>query len=135
VVLVVGSATSSNTRALVRVAEAAGAAAHRIDGPQSINPAWLAGVSVVGVTAGASAPEESVRRVVGRLAPREGVEVVSGGGEDEYFPPPPQLRSLLLALQSAVEGGYSVPRPGRPGLLDDDRSWGAARALELLAAG
>ncbi len=43
VVLVVGSETSSNTRALVRVAQAAGAAAHRIDGPESIDPSWLAG--------------------------------------------------------------------------------------------
>ena len=135
VVLVVGSETSSNTRALVRVAQAAGAAAHRIDGPESIDPSWLAGVQLVGVTAGASAPEGSVSRVVGRLAPRDGVEVVGAGGEAEYFPPPPQLRSLLLALQSAVEGAFGACQPGRPGPLDDDRSWGAARALELLAAG
>jgi 4-hydroxy-3-methylbut-2-enyl diphosphate reductase len=135
VVLVVGSATSSNTRALVRVAQAAGAVAHRIDGPESIAPAWLAGVATVGVTAGASAPEGSVARVVQRLAPRAGVEVVGGGAEDEYFPPPPQLRSLLLALQSTVEGGYGARRSARPGPLDDDRAWGAARALDVLAAG
>jgi 4-hydroxy-3-methylbut-2-enyl diphosphate reductase len=131
----VGSASSSNTRALVRVAQAAGAAAHRIDGPESVDAAWLAGARLVGVTAGASAPEGSVRRVVERLAPHDGVEVVGVGAEVEYFPPPPELRSLLLALQSAVEGGYGGQRPGRPNPLDDDRSWGAARALELLAAG
>ena len=131
-VLVVGSESSSNTRALVRVASAAGAAAYRIDGPESIEPSWLDGAEVVGLTAGASAPDRSVREVVRRLAPRDGVEVVAAGAEDEYFPPPPQLRAMLAALQAAVEGGYGARRPGQPGPLDDDRSWGAGEALDLL---
>jgi 4-hydroxy-3-methylbut-2-enyl diphosphate reductase len=135
VVLVVGSASSSNTAALVRVARAAGAAAHRIDGPETIDPAWVAGASVVGVTAGASAPDASVRQVIRRLAPRRGVEIVAAGAEAEYFPPPPELRALLVALQTAVEGGYGARHPGRPGPLDDDRSWRAGQALDLLAAG
>jgi 4-hydroxy-3-methylbut-2-enyl diphosphate reductase len=134
-VLVVGSANSSNTRALVRVARASGAAAHRVEGPESIDAAWLAGAPVVGVTAGASAPDGSVGAVVDTLAAAGGVEVVRVTTEEEYFPPPPQLRALLAALQAAVEGGSSARDPGRPGLLDDDRSWGASRALELLAAG
>jgi 4-hydroxy-3-methylbut-2-enyl diphosphate reductase len=134
-VLVVGSASSSNTRALVRVACAAGAAAHRIDGPESIEPSWIDGAEVVGLTAGASAPDRSVQEVVRRLAPRDGVEVVAAGAEDEYFPPPPQLRAMLAALQAAVEGGYGAHRPGQPGPLDDDRSWGAAKALDLLTRG
>ena len=134
-VLVVGSASSSNTRALVRVARAAGAAAHRIDGPESIDLAWTEGSEVVGLTAGASAPERSVQEVIQRLAPRHGVEVVAVGTEDEYFPPPPQLRAMLLALQAAVEGGCGVGSPGRPGPLDDDRGWGAGEALDLLSKG
>jgi len=133
VVLVVGSASSSNTRALVRVARAAGAAAHRIEGPESIDPAWLAGARLVGVTAGASAPEDAVRAVVAALAPRDGVELVQVTTEEEYFPPPPQLRALLLVLQTVVEGGYAARRPGRAGPIEDDRSWSAARALEVLS--
>jgi 4-hydroxy-3-methylbut-2-enyl diphosphate reductase len=73
-----------------------------------------------------------VQAVVAALAPRDGVEAVKVTAEEEYFPPPPQLRAMLGALQAAVEGGCSSRRPGLPGPLDDDRSWGAARALELL---
>jgi 4-hydroxy-3-methylbut-2-enyl diphosphate reductase len=119
----------------VRVARAAGATAYRIEGPESIRPQWLHEDAVVGVTAGASAPEASVQQVIARLAPRRGVEVVRAGAEDEYFPPPPQLRAMLLALQSVIEGGLGARRPARPGPLDDDRSWSAARALAVLSAG
>jgi len=133
-VLVVGSANSSNTRALVRAARASGVAARRIDGPGAIDPAWLAGAKVVGVTAGASAPEGAVRRVVEALAPNT-VEAVAVAAEEEYFPPPPQLRALLLCLQAAVEGGCGARAPGRPGPLDDDRRWAASEALGLLGAG
>jgi 4-hydroxy-3-methylbut-2-enyl diphosphate reductase len=133
VVLVVGSANSSNTGALVRVARAAGAPAHRVERPDSVDPAWVAGARVVGVTAGASAPDGAVRAVVEALAPTGGVEVVTVTAEEEYFPPPPQLRALLASLQAAVEGGCAARAPGRPGPLEDDRSWDAARALELLA--
>jgi len=134
-VLVVGSANSSNTRALVRVARAKGAAAHRVEGPDAVDPAWIPADGVVGVTAGASAPEASVEAIIRRLAPRRGVELVAVGEEAEYFPPPPQLRAMLGALQSVVEGGFAARRPGEPGPLEDDRSWTAGRALELLSRG
>ncbi|MDP8959148.1 MAG: 4-hydroxy-3-methylbut-2-enyl diphosphate reductase [Actinomycetota bacterium] len=134
-VLVVGSENSSNTQALVRVARQSGCPAYRVNGPGDIAPQWLEGVQVVGVTAGASAPEQLVRDVIERLAPQEGVEAVHITDEDEYFPLPPQLRSFLGALQAAVEGGYSARHPGSPGLLQKDREWGATEALELLGAG
>ncbi len=134
-VLVVGSATSSNTRALVRVARAKGAAAYRVDGPDSIDAAWIPADGVVGVTAGASAPGASVEAIIGRLAPRRGVELVAVGDEAEYFPPPPQLRAMLAALQTVVEGGFAARRPGEPGPMDDDRSWTAGGALDLLSHG
>ncbi len=135
VVLVVGSETSSNTMALVRVARAQGVAAHRVDGPGSIDHAWLEGAATVGVTAGASAPDSTVRAVIDAVAPRHGVEVLSVSAEDEYFPPPPQLRAFLTSLQAAVEAGYSARRPGLPGPLEDDRRWTATEALDLLATG
>jgi 4-hydroxy-3-methylbut-2-enyl diphosphate reductase len=133
-VLVVGSENSSNTQALVRMARAAGGAAHRVDGPESIDPEWLRGVSLVGVTAGASAPDQSVRAVIDALDPSDGVEVVAVTSEGEYFPPPPRLRAFLAALQAAVEGGVSCRDPFREGPLDDDRAWGAAAALDLLSS-
>jgi hypothetical protein len=76
-----------------------------------------------------------VREVIAALAPRHGLEVLTATSEDEYFPPPPHLRALLLALQSAVEGGCAARAPARPGPVEDDRSWDAARALELLEVG
>jgi 4-hydroxy-3-methylbut-2-enyl diphosphate reductase len=132
-ILVVGSANSSNTRALVRVAEAAGRPALRVDGPDGFDPSWLDGVTTLGVTAGASAPDATVRAVIEAAAPEASVELLSVTTEDEYFPPPPQLRALLAVLQGAVEGGVSARTPGLSGPLDDDRTWGATEALEALA--
>jgi 4-hydroxy-3-methylbut-2-enyl diphosphate reductase len=107
-------------------------AAYRVDGPESIDPAWLEGIAVVGVTAGASAPDRSVREVIDAVRPTRGVELVRVTEEGEYFPPPPQLRSFLKGLQGAVEAGVAARKPGEPGLLEDDRSWGATEALEML---
>jgi len=68
-VLVVGSANSSNSVRLVEVAKEAGAgAAYLVDDAGSIDPAWLAGATTVGLTSGASAPEELVTGVLERLA-------------------------------------------------------------------
>jgi 4-hydroxy-3-methylbut-2-enyl diphosphate reductase len=67
VVLVIGSANSSNSRRLVEVAKSAGTPAHLIDDESEIDPAWIASARTVGVTSGASAPEWLVERVVERL--------------------------------------------------------------------
>jgi len=92
-IVVIGSANSSNTVALEKVARAAGAArVLRVNGPDEL-PDDLEGV--IGVTAGASAPEELVNSVIERLAPRDGVEEVSITSEAEYFPLPRELRDLL----------------------------------------
>jgi 4-hydroxy-3-methylbut-2-enyl diphosphate reductase len=66
--LVVGSANSSNSRRLVEVAERAGCPAHLLDDDTGLDPAWLVGAGTVGLTAGASAPERLVGRVVDALA-------------------------------------------------------------------
>lgn len=134
IVLVVGSENSSNTQALVRVARARGVPAYRVEGPDGVDATWFATARVVGVTAGASAPDASVRAVIAAVAPSRGVEVLQVTTEGEYFPPPPRLRGFIAALQSAVEGGVGCRTPGRPGPLDEDREWDAARALELLGA-
>lgn len=66
-VLVVGSANSSNSNRLRELAENVGTPAYLIDGPDDIDADWLAGVTAVGVTAGASAPEVLVGQVVAKL--------------------------------------------------------------------
>ena len=74
-VLVAGSANSSNSRRLVETAERAGTPAHLIDGPEDIQLGWLAGVSTVGLTAGASAPPAVVSEIINALGGLGPVEV------------------------------------------------------------
>ncbi len=79
-VLVAGSANSSNSRRLVETAERAGTPAHLIDGPEDIQLGWLAGVSTIGLTAGASAPPAVVSEIIdvlGGLGPVEVAERVT----------------------------------------------------------
>ncbi len=108
-VVVIGSANSSNTRALERLAVDAGTArVFRINSADEL-PDDLSGV--VGVTAGASAPEELVAEVIARLSPANGVEEVRMTTEDEYFPPPRELRELLSAIETSasITLGATVP--------------------------
>jgi 4-hydroxy-3-methylbut-2-en-1-yl diphosphate reductase len=74
-VLVAGSANSSNSRRLVETAERAGRPAYLIDGPEDIELGWLAGVSTIGLTAGASAPPAVVHEIVAALRGLGPVEV------------------------------------------------------------
>jgi 4-hydroxy-3-methylbut-2-enyl diphosphate reductase len=94
VVLVVGSRNSSNSNRLREVAETQGARAYMIDGPEDIRREWLGNAERVGVTAGASAPEILVRRVIGRLMEWGASSVAEQSGEPEQivFPLPRQLR-------------------------------------------
>ena len=131
-ILVVGSENSSNTQALVRVAEEAGTAAYRIDNAAAIRDEWLIGARVVGLTAGASAPDHLVQEVIDRINPSDGFELFRVTDEEEYFPLPRQLRGFLTALQAAVEGGFTARAPGHSGLLENDREWTATEALQLI---
>jgi 4-hydroxy-3-methylbut-2-en-1-yl diphosphate reductase len=98
-IVVIGSANSSNTIALTKVARASGCErVLRVDGPEELATDALGDARVVGVTAGASAPEDLVQAVIARLAPTDGVETVHVTDEDEYFPPPRDLRELAAAL-------------------------------------
>jgi len=93
--LVVGSRNSSNSNRLREVAEGQGVRGYMIDGPQDIQREWLEGVGRVGLTAGASAPEELVQQVVARL--REwGADIIEeqpGKIENVSFPMPKTLRA------------------------------------------
>jgi len=82
-VLVVGSRNSSNSNRLSELAENCGTAARLIDGPDDIDPDWLAGADSVGVTAGASAPEVLVKRVIDRLRELGGTTIEERKGVEE----------------------------------------------------
>jgi 4-hydroxy-3-methylbut-2-enyl diphosphate reductase len=111
-IVILGSANSSNTRALEKLARGSGCEqVYRINTAEEL-PDDLSGT--VGVTAGASAPEELVEAVIARLAPRQGVEEVRVTAEDEYFPPPRELRELIAAIDVAATvtlGGSLSDRP------------------------
>ena len=132
-ILVVGSDNSSNTRALVRTANMLGTPSYRVDSADAILSDWLEGVDVVGVTAGASAPDHLVREVVDRLGPTEGCHLFRITEEDEYFPLPRRLRSFLTGLGAALGLGFTV-RAGSPDPLVHDRRISATDALAALGA-
>jgi len=128
-VVVIGSANSSNTRALAELAAEAGAArVFRVNGADEL-PEDLSGT--VGVTAGASAPEELVTQVIERLAPAEGVEELRIRTEDEYFPPPRALRDLLASIAAAATVSLGGTRTR--GERNRDRDVAASDVLASLA--
>jgi len=94
VVVVVGSRSSSNSNRLREIAEKNGKAGYLVDGPDDLRPEWFEGKQAVGVTAGASAPELLVQRVVARLREwgGQGAEEVVGREENVVFALPRELR-------------------------------------------
>ena len=96
--LVVGSPNSSNSNRLRELAEREGVEAYLIDGAEEIDPAWVAGKSRIGVTAGASAPDVLVQGVISRLTElgATGVAELAGEPESMVFALPKELRLHLL---------------------------------------
>jgi 4-hydroxy-3-methylbut-2-enyl diphosphate reductase len=104
VMIVVGSANSSNSVRLVEVAlEAGSRAAYLVDEAAEVQPEWLDGVSTVGVTSGASVPEVLVRDLLDALAARGfgDVQEVRDAEESLLFALPPELRRDLRAAGRA----------------------------------
>jgi 4-hydroxy-3-methylbut-2-enyl diphosphate reductase len=94
VVLVVGSPNSSNSNRLRELAERMGARAYLIDNADQVERAWLEGVQVVGLTAGASAPEVLIQGVIDRLREWGGElpQELAGRAESIVFSMPKELR-------------------------------------------
>ncbi len=136
-VVVIGSSNSSNTIALAKVATEAGCPrVLRIDGPEELDLDALDGAVIVGVTAGASAPEDLVEAVIEKLDPRDGVEPVFVTEEAEYFPPPRELRELvptLDAVAALLVGGDPGSGRKRSGPFNDDRGTDASAVLAALS--
>ena len=102
-VLVIGSRNSSNSNRLVQVAQEHGADAYLIDNETEVDVAWLDGPRTVGISSGASAPEELVQRLIGFFR-EHGVEDVSEFEvlkEDVRFMLPKQIRQAMTAAAEA----------------------------------
>ncbi|MFQ5734964.1 MAG: 4-hydroxy-3-methylbut-2-enyl diphosphate reductase [Planctomycetaceae bacterium] len=106
VVLVIGSANSSNSNRLAEIARDADVPAHLIDGPAEIRPEWLDGAETVVLTAGASAPEEIVEECLHFLEDRYNahVEPRSFAEEHAHFPLPQELRQLEHTFAESSTG-------------------------------
>jgi 4-hydroxy-3-methylbut-2-en-1-yl diphosphate reductase len=101
-VLVIGSRNSSNSNRLVEVAREHGADSHLIDNETQVRDEWLEGKNVVGITSGASAPDELVQRLVRFFEDRgtTDVEVLEVVQEDVRFMLPKTIRQAMAASTS-----------------------------------
>ena len=106
-VLVIGSTNSSNSNRLVEVAREHGAASHLIDFHTQVKEEWLDGVETVGITSGASAPEELVDDLVTFFRDRgaDDVSELRTVDEDVRFMLPKEIRDELAARKAAATPG------------------------------
>ncbi len=100
-VLVIGAPNSSNCNRLREVAEANGVPAYLINGPEELKDDWLQGVDRIGITSGASTPEQLVQAVIDKLAPEE-VVPIEGAEEDVSFVLPRELREARASQRDAA---------------------------------
>ena len=128
-IIVIGSDNSSNTRALEKLAKDVGCQnVYRVNDASEL-PKSFSGT--VGVTAGASAPEELVAEIIRVLAPTKGVREIKIAQEDEYFPPPRHIRQLQASIElvtTIMLGGSFASRR-----IVDDKKTAASTVLALLA--
>jgi 4-hydroxy-3-methylbut-2-enyl diphosphate reductase len=104
VILVVGARNSSNSNRLREIGEAAGVPAYLVEDAAALDPAWLVGASAVGITAGASAPEELVRELIARLDELYEVEIGALDGV---------LERVRFRLPEELDGEAGVSLPGQ----------------------
>jgi 4-hydroxy-3-methylbut-2-en-1-yl diphosphate reductase len=110
--LVVGSANSSNAARLVEVGQARSVRGHLIDDASEIKPEWLKGVRVVGVTAGASTPEGVVRAILDRLSAlgATSVETCTTAEENVAFQLPAVLKQAMNSQERGRPAGDSLAK-------------------------
>jgi 4-hydroxy-3-methylbut-2-enyl diphosphate reductase len=101
-VLVIGSANSSNSNRLVEVARECGAESYLIDNSLQVEEEWLEGVETLGITSGASAPEELVEQLVDffRVRGTDDISEVRTVDEDVRFMLPKEIRAALAERAS-----------------------------------
>jgi 4-hydroxy-3-methylbut-2-enyl diphosphate reductase len=103
ILIVVGSATSSNSNRLAELGARAGVACHLVDGAADLDRAWFAGKQCVGLTAGASAPEVLVQEVIAQLREWGAQAPAELAGREEHV-----VFSLPRELRLAPRGGQSL---------------------------
>jgi 4-hydroxy-3-methylbut-2-enyl diphosphate reductase len=127
-IIVIGSDNSSNTRALEKLAKDVGCQnVYRVNDASEL-PNSFSGT--VGVTAGASAPEELVAEIIRVLSPTKGVREIKIAQEDEYFPPPRHIRQLQTSIElvaTTMLGGSFASRR-----IVDDKKTAASTVLALV---
>ncbi len=103
--IVVGAANSSNSSRLREIGDEMGVPSYLVDDGSGVDPAWLDGVVAVGITAGASAPDELVDDVIAALRRFRPVRVSQLDGVEEHveFSLPPELRRPALGPRAAAE--------------------------------
>ena len=115
----IGSTNSSNSNRLVEVAREHGADSHLIDNHTQVDEAWLEGVETVGITSGASAPEELVESLVEFFRERGADDVceLRTVHEDVRFMLPKEIRAELRrrGLRSEVRDGTAASSLGSAG--------------------
>ena len=108
-ILVVGAQNSSNSNRLREIGENAGISCHLLEDSTNLDPSWLEGVRTVGISAGASTPENLVQEVVKRLSALRTVrvEALNGVEENVRFKLPEGLSTIPRALESVAAWGDS----------------------------
>lgn len=130
VVLVVGSDTSSNTKALVSTIKSLGKESYRVNTTNEIDELMLDGKNVA-VTAGASAPDHIVQEIIKRLKPRH-TKYFENTNETEYFPLPKELRSNITTISNFLIQIFPTNNVEPIRSINKDKKWTATEALSSL---
>src|SRR6201991_5256233 len=127
-VLVIGSTNSSNSNRLVEVAREHGAASHLIDNHGQVREEWLDGVETVGITSGASAPEELVEELVGFFRERGATDVSELRTGDEEDTRSRRIRPASTARRSTPSCAPPTGRRASSARSSTARSRGRSRS-------
>lgn len=130
VVLVVGSDTSSNTKALVSTIKSLGKESYRVNTTNEIDELMLDGKNVA-VTAGASAPDHIVQEIIKRLKPQH-TKYFENTNETEYFPLPKELRSNITTISNFLIQIFPTNNVEPIRSINKDKKWTATEALSSL---
>ena len=127
VVLVVGSDTSSNTKALVSTIKNLGKESFRVNTTEEIENLDLKDKNVA-VTAGASAPDHIVQEIINKLQPNETI-YFENTNETEYFPLPKELRSNITTVSNFLLELFPENKVEPVRSVNKDKQWSATEAL------
>ena len=130
-ILVVGSATSSNTKALVSTIKNLGKNVHMLNNVDEINKIKNIGKKIA-ITAGASAPDHIVQVIINTINPAE-IDIFTSIEEDEYFPLPVELRKIYNNTAKLLNHIFPQAQQSKTSkIFSNDKEWTATDALLAL---